>query len=142
MARKKGWVAALGNALTMSVNMAAAIAVGYFGGKYLDKWLGTEPWLTMLMFLLGVATGLKMVYNQAFNKWRNPSEASSEDKESDSNIKVQPSKEIIDTLRAARAGLKDIEAQVRKIHPRDEDDAKRIGSEQDNEEFEKEDGPK
>lgn len=116
MARKQGWTQALGNALAMATNMAAAIALGYFGGKYLDNKLGTQPWLTMVLFMLGVATGLKIVYNQAFG---NNQKRQAPIKESDNNIKVQPSKEIIESLQAARRSLRDIDAEVRRIYQRD-----------------------
>lgn len=65
---------ALGQALSMATNMAAALLVGYLVGYYLDKWLGTKPWLTIIMFLLGMATGLKMMYEAAFGRMDNPSE--------------------------------------------------------------------
>ena len=65
---------ALGQALSIATNMAAALLVGYLVGYYLDKWLGTKPWLTIIMFLLGMATGLKMMYEAAFGRMDNPSE--------------------------------------------------------------------
>ncbi len=37
--------------------MLAAPAVGYFIGKYLDKWLGTTNLMTVIFLLLGVAAG-------------------------------------------------------------------------------------
>lgn len=74
MAKKDMWGGkALGRALSMATNMAASIAVGYFFGVFLDNWLGTKPWLTLIMFLLGVATGLKMMYETAFPKEDEPS---------------------------------------------------------------------
>lgn len=36
-----------------------AIAIGYFGGTYLDRWLGTTPWLTWLGFGVGVGAAVK-----------------------------------------------------------------------------------
>jgi len=120
MAPRKGWQRALGNALSMATNMAAAIALGYFAGKYLDNKLGTEPWLTLLLFLLGVATGLKIVYDRAFAKKRNGWEWE-QDKESDNKIKVKPGEEIIEALKAAREGLRGIEDEVKSIHPSPED---------------------
>jgi len=63
---------ALGKALAMGTNMAASLAVGYFLGAFLDKRFGTEPWLTLIFFLLGTATGLKMMYETAFGKMEKP----------------------------------------------------------------------
>lgn len=122
MAPRRGWQRALGNALSMATNMAAAIALGYFAGKYLDNKLGTEPWLTLLLFLLGVATGLKIVYDRAFGKKRNGWQWE-QDKESDNKIKVRPGDEVIEALKAAREGLKGIEEEVKSIHPSAEDAA-------------------
>ena len=48
MSRKQSWVQGLGNALAMATNMAAAIALGLFVGKYLDGKLNTGYWLTLL----------------------------------------------------------------------------------------------
>lgn len=42
--------------------MFASVAIGLFGGMYLDRWLGTEPLLLMILTLLGVASGFRTVY--------------------------------------------------------------------------------
>lgn len=41
----------------MGLGMAASIAIGAFGGKWLDGRLGTEPWLLVLGFALGTVAG-------------------------------------------------------------------------------------
>jgi F0F1-type ATP synthase assembly protein I len=38
--------------------LPSSIAVGLFLGYYLDRWLGTAPWLLLTFTLLGVASGL------------------------------------------------------------------------------------
>lgn len=38
--------------------LPSSIAVGLFLGYYLDRWLGTAPWLLITFTLLGVASGL------------------------------------------------------------------------------------
>ena len=43
---------------SLALMLPSSIAIGLFGGYFLDKWLGTKPWLLMIMTLLGVATGL------------------------------------------------------------------------------------
>jgi ATP synthase protein I len=63
---------ALGKALSLATNMAASLAVGFFLGDFLDKRFGTWPWLTLIFFLLGTATGLKMTYEAAFGKLETP----------------------------------------------------------------------
>ena len=52
----------LGQLGTMGIAMVAAVAIGLAVGYWLDKWLGTGPWLTMLFALLGIVAGfLNMV---------------------------------------------------------------------------------
>ena len=50
--RKAGFAYAAG--LTLFASVAAFCAVGYF----LDKWLGTEPWLLIIGIVIGSAAGL------------------------------------------------------------------------------------
>lgn len=42
----------------MAIQMAVTILVFVFGGISLDEWLGTAPWLTVVLSLAGVAAGL------------------------------------------------------------------------------------
>ncbi len=36
---------------------ATSLAVGLVGGYFLDRWLGTEPWLVLVGLLLGTVAG-------------------------------------------------------------------------------------
>ncbi len=38
-----------------------SIVIGYGGGYLLDRWLGTEPWLQIVGFLIGAAAGLGQI---------------------------------------------------------------------------------
>lgn len=38
--------------------MALGFVLPVVGGHYLDRWLGTTPWLTLLGLVLGFVTGL------------------------------------------------------------------------------------
>lgn len=40
----------------------SSIAVGFGLGYFLDRWLGTRPWLTFIMTLYGVAAGFYHLY--------------------------------------------------------------------------------
>ncbi|MDN5292878.1 MAG: synthase protein [Eubacteriales bacterium] len=60
---------ALGIILSLGTSMGVAVATGYIIGRYLDRKLQAEPWFTVIMVLLGVATALKMAY-QALNSGR------------------------------------------------------------------------
>jgi F0F1-type ATP synthase assembly protein I len=43
---------------SLAMALPSGIAVGLFLGYFLDKWLGTEPWMLIVWTLLGVASGL------------------------------------------------------------------------------------
>jgi ATP synthase protein I len=45
-------------ATSLGLLLPSAIAVGLFFGYFLDKWLGTAPWMLIIWTLLGVASGL------------------------------------------------------------------------------------
>ena len=38
--------------------LPAGIAVGFLFGYFLDKWLGTRPWLLLVFTVLGIISGL------------------------------------------------------------------------------------
>ena len=41
----------------IGIQFPVAIAIGYFWGRWMDRWLGTHPWLTIIFALFGVAAG-------------------------------------------------------------------------------------
>ena len=43
---------------SLALVLPSSIAVGLFAGYFLDKWLGTAPWLLISFTLLGIASGL------------------------------------------------------------------------------------
>lgn len=46
----------------MAVKMAVAIAAGVFGGQYLDEKMGNaNPWMTIVLALIGVAVAIYFV---------------------------------------------------------------------------------
>lgn len=47
-----------------------ALAIGYFGGRYLDRRLDTAPVLTWVGFLAGVGAGIKALVRvvRAYNR--------------------------------------------------------------------------
>lgn len=47
----------LGQLSTLGIAMVAAVAIGLAIGYWLDRWLGTDPWLTMVFALFGIAAG-------------------------------------------------------------------------------------
>ena len=48
---------ALGELGTIGTTLVLATVLGLAGGYYLDKWLGTSPWLTMIGLGFGIAAG-------------------------------------------------------------------------------------
>lgn len=55
----------LGALSTVGFSFVLAIVMGAAAGYYLDRWLGTSPWLFFLFFLLGLAAGILNVYRTA-----------------------------------------------------------------------------
>jgi len=45
------------NASIVGIQFPVAMAIGYFWGKWMDGWFGTEPWLTAVFSILGVVAG-------------------------------------------------------------------------------------
>ena len=55
---KKMWgIAASTGAVGLEI--AVAIGIGYLGGQYLDRKLGTAPWFMWVGFLAGVGAAIK-----------------------------------------------------------------------------------
>lgn len=52
--------------LQLVVSTFVGLAMGYF----LDKWLGTGPWLLILFLLAGIAAGFRDVYREAMRLQR------------------------------------------------------------------------
>jgi len=42
--------------------MVAATFIGLAMGYYLDKWLGTAPWLTLIFLLIGIVSGFRNIF--------------------------------------------------------------------------------
>jgi len=47
---------------SVGITMVAATFIGLAMGYYLDKWLGTDPWLTLIFLLLGIVSGFRNIY--------------------------------------------------------------------------------
>ena len=42
--------------------MVAASFIGLFIGVYLDKWLGTKPWMTLIWLGIGITSGFRNIF--------------------------------------------------------------------------------
>ncbi|CFX02870.1 Uncharacterized [Syntrophomonas zehnderi OL-4] len=60
----QNWPRALANAINLATSVAAAIALGYFGGRWLDGRYDTEPWLSIVGLVFGMATAGKMMWER------------------------------------------------------------------------------
>jgi ATP synthase protein I len=58
----RGPDSALGYGFRIGVELVSALVVGVGIGWLLDWWLGTQPWLLILFFLLGAGAGVLNVY--------------------------------------------------------------------------------
>lgn len=56
---------AISRASLMGTNMVASTLVGLAIGYYLDKWLGTAPWMLIAWLLFGVVAGFRSMYLEA-----------------------------------------------------------------------------
>jgi ATP synthase protein I len=68
-APRKGTVAdsfrTIGALSTVGISFVLAMLIGFACGYYLDKWLGTGPWLLLLFTIFGLAAGITNVYRTA-----------------------------------------------------------------------------
>lgn len=55
----------IGALSTVGISIVLAIMIGAACGYYLDRWLGTGPWLFLLFVLFGIAAGITNVYRTA-----------------------------------------------------------------------------
>ncbi len=55
----------LGKYSALGLEMAISVVVGLAIGYYLDKWLGTSPWLTIVWIGFGFAAGVRSLYRAA-----------------------------------------------------------------------------
>ena len=53
---------ALGELSTVVMTLVLATVIGLAGGYYLDKWLGTSPWLTLIGLGFGIAAGFVIFF--------------------------------------------------------------------------------
>lgn len=61
----------LGQLSTLGIAMVAAVAIGLAAGYWLDRWLGTSPWLTMVFTLLGIVAAFLNLFRdlKKFGQW-------------------------------------------------------------------------
>ncbi|MDA8234931.1 MAG: AtpZ/AtpI family protein [Clostridia bacterium] len=65
---KNDWqnLKALGVVFSLGTTIAAGIVVGYFLGDFIDGKLGTSPWFTFILLVVGVGAAFKSAYDAMF----------------------------------------------------------------------------
>ena len=53
---------AIMNASVLGLNLVTSTFVGLIIGWFLDKWLGTKPWLLLTFLVFGIIAGFKNVF--------------------------------------------------------------------------------
>ena len=58
----KKTIKTLGLLSTIGMAMALSIAIGAAIGYYMDKWLGTKPWLLLVFLGLGIVAAFRNLF--------------------------------------------------------------------------------
>jgi ATP synthase protein I len=62
---RKAFFRELGKYSALGLEMALSVVIGMGIGYYLDRWLGTGPWLMIVWIALGFAAGVRSLYRAA-----------------------------------------------------------------------------
>lgn len=62
---RKAFFRELGKYSALGLEMAISVVIGLGVGYYLDRWLGTSPWLTVVWIGIGFAAGVRSLYRAA-----------------------------------------------------------------------------
>lgn len=62
---RKAFYRELGKYSALGLEMAISVVIGLAVGYYLDRWLGTSPWLTVVWLAIGFAAGVRSLYRAA-----------------------------------------------------------------------------
>ena len=71
------------NTGAVGIEIAVAIGIGYFGGQYLDRRLGTVPWLTWVGFAAGIGAAIKALVRVVRSYQKSLDEENAADKTTD-----------------------------------------------------------
>ncbi|OIO00995.1 MAG: hypothetical protein AUJ49_08740 [Desulfovibrionaceae bacterium CG1_02_65_16] len=63
--KPSGAMEMLSTAGTIGLQLVCSTFIGLAMGYFLDKWLGTSPWLLVIFLLLGITAGFRDVFLEA-----------------------------------------------------------------------------
>lgn len=64
---RRAFLRELGRYGALGFEMSLSVVIGLVIGYFLDKWLGTSPWLTILWVGFGFAAGVRSLYRAALS---------------------------------------------------------------------------
>lgn len=47
---------------SLGINMVVSTLIGLAMGHYLDKWLGTAPWMLVIFLIFGIIAGFRNIF--------------------------------------------------------------------------------
>ena len=59
---KRQLLRSLGFLSSVGISMVAASCIGLYIGIYLDEWLGSKPWMTIIWLVIGIAAGFRNMF--------------------------------------------------------------------------------
>lgn len=74
-----------GSTGAVGIEIVVALAIGYFGGQYLDRKFGTAPWLQWFLFAAGVGAAIKALVRVVRNYNRQLTAGTTEGRRPDDN---------------------------------------------------------
>lgn len=54
----------IGTLSTLGIMMVVCTVIGLGAGYYLDRWLGTRPWFTLILTVLGIVAGYVNLFKE------------------------------------------------------------------------------
>lgn len=63
--KPSGALEMLSTAGTIGLQLVVSTFIGLAMGYFLDKWLGTSPWLLIVFLILGIVAGFRDVFREA-----------------------------------------------------------------------------
>lgn len=74
-------IKSLGFLSSVGISMVTATLIGLAMGYYLDKWLGTSPWLTLIFLLFGIVAGFRNIFILTDRELKRQQQENSENKQ-------------------------------------------------------------